>query len=61
VWSYEHILPLTYRVLGKDSSGIGSGIDESHFFLSEAVRRDTPVLFAVARKPRRSASLRKSG
>jgi SAM-dependent methyltransferase len=55
VWSYEHILPLTYRVLGKDSSGIGSGIDESHFFLSEEVRRDTPVLFAVARKPRRSA------
>jgi SAM-dependent methyltransferase len=54
VWSYEHILPLTYRVLGKDSSGIGSGIDESHFFLSEEIRRDTPVLFAVARKPRRS-------
>jgi SAM-dependent methyltransferase len=51
VWGYEHVLPLTYRVLGSDSSGIGSGIDESHFFLRDDVRRDTPVLFAVARRP----------
>jgi SAM-dependent methyltransferase len=51
VWSYEHILPLTYRFLGGDS-GIGSGIDESHFVLREEVHRDTPVLFAVARRPR---------
>ena len=54
VWSYEHVLPLTYKVLGSDSSGIGSGIDESHFFLRDDVRRDTPVLFAVARHPRRT-------
>jgi ubiquinone/menaquinone biosynthesis C-methylase UbiE len=51
VWSYEHILPLTYRFLGNDS-GIGSGIDQSHFSITNEVRRDTPVLFAVARKPR---------
>jgi len=51
VWAYEHILPLTYRFLGNDS-GIGSGIDQSHFTLSDKVHTDTPVLFAVARKPR---------
>jgi SAM-dependent methyltransferase len=51
VWGYEHILPLTYRFLGNDS-GIGSGIDQSHFSITNEVRRDTPVLFAVARKPR---------
>ena len=57
VWAYEHVLPLTYRLLGSGSSGIGSGIDESHFFLREEVRTDTPVLFAVARRPRtRSAT-----
>ncbi len=52
VWAYEHILPLTYKLLGGANTGIGSGIDESHFFMTEEVRRDTPVLFAVARKPR---------
>jgi len=52
VWAYEHILPLTYKVLGSESSGIGSGIDSSHFFMSNAVHADTPVLFAVARRPR---------
>jgi hypothetical protein len=52
VWAYEHILPLTYRFLGRGSSGIGSGIDASHFFIQDEVRPDTPVLFAVARRPR---------
>ena len=53
VWGYEHVLPLIYRLLGTDSTGIGSGIDESHFFLDRARHRPhTPVLFAVARRPR---------
>ena len=52
VWTYEHVLPLTYRVLGRGSSGIGSGIDASHFSIREDVQRDTPVLFAIARHPR---------
>jgi ubiquinone/menaquinone biosynthesis C-methylase UbiE len=52
VWAYEHILPLTYKVLGRAASGIGSGIDSSHFHLRDDVQPDTPVLFAVARKPR---------
>jgi len=53
VWAYEHILPLTYRFLKRESTGIGSGIDESHFFIQKEIRADTPVLFAVARRPRR--------
>ena len=53
VWAYEHILPLTYRFLGQASTGIGSGIDASHFFIQDQVRADTPVLFAVARRPRK--------
>jgi ubiquinone/menaquinone biosynthesis C-methylase UbiE len=52
VWAYEHVLPLTYRFLDRSSTGIGSGIDASHFSLREDVAPDTPVLFAVARRPR---------
>jgi ubiquinone/menaquinone biosynthesis C-methylase UbiE len=52
VWAYEHILPLTYKFLGNDAAGIGSGIDSSHFHLRDNVQPDTPVLFAVARRPR---------
>jgi ubiquinone/menaquinone biosynthesis C-methylase UbiE len=56
VWAYEHVLPLTYRLLKRDSTGIGSGIDASHFFMDNDVRPDTPVLFAVARRPRTGVS-----
>jgi len=52
VWAYEHVLPLTYRFLDSSSTGIGSGLDQSHFFLRDDVAPDTPVLFAVARRPR---------
>jgi ubiquinone/menaquinone biosynthesis C-methylase UbiE len=52
VWAYEHVLPLTYRFLNRESTGIGSGIDSSHFFIQKEIRADTPVLFAVARRPR---------
>lgn len=56
VWSYERILPIVYRVLGKKTSGIGSGLDDSHLFISEEIDERTPVLFAIARKPIRAAS-----
>lgn len=55
VWAYERVLPLTYRLLGRSNTGIGSGIDASHFFLRDDVAPDTPVLFAVARRPRARA------
>jgi SAM-dependent methyltransferase len=53
VWSYERALPLVYRALGNRGSGIGSGLDQSHFFLTREIVDTTPGLFAVARAPRR--------
>ena len=52
VWAYERLLPLVYRVLGKKHTGIGSGLDASHLFLTEVIDTTTPVLFAIARGPR---------
>lgn len=52
VWSYERILPMVYRMLGSKVSGVGSGIDASHLFMSPRITESTPVLFAVARRPR---------
>jgi ubiquinone/menaquinone biosynthesis C-methylase UbiE len=53
VWSYERVLPAVYKVLGTEKSGVGSGLDHTHFSMSDVVLPTTPVLFAIARKPRR--------
>jgi SAM-dependent methyltransferase len=53
VWSYERVLPVVYKMLGAGRTGIGSGLDESHFFLTAQITPATPGLFAVARNPRR--------
>ena len=53
VWTYEHALPVVYRALGSESTGIGSGLDDSHFFATDDIQPTTPVLFAIARQPRR--------
>lgn len=53
VWSYERALPVVYRVLGNKASGVGSGLDHSHFTVTTEITPSTPVLFAVARSPRR--------
>lgn len=52
VWSYEHVLPVVYKALGSDNTGIGSGLDESHFFATGDITPKTPGLFAIARNPR---------
>jgi SAM-dependent methyltransferase len=52
VWAYEHLLPIVYRLLGKRSTGIGSGLDASHLFVTEEIETTTPVLFAIAGSPR---------
>jgi ubiquinone/menaquinone biosynthesis C-methylase UbiE len=52
VWSYEHLLPIVYRMLGSGRSGVGSGIDASHLALQPGITRETPVLFAIGRRPR---------
>jgi SAM-dependent methyltransferase len=56
VWAYERVLPVVYRVLGARRSGIGSGIDESHLFITREITPTTPVLFAIARRPRPPAA-----
>jgi SAM-dependent methyltransferase len=52
VWGYERVLPVVYKALGSSRTGIGSGIDESNFFLTDQITPSTPGLFAVARNPR---------
>ena len=51
VWGYEHVLPVVYRALGSATTGIGSGIDDSHFFLTSQIEPTTPGLFAMASRP----------
>lgn len=53
VWSYERALPVVYRALGSRATGVGSGLDHSHFTVTSDITPSTPVLFAVARSPRR--------
>jgi ubiquinone/menaquinone biosynthesis C-methylase UbiE len=53
VWAYERVLPIVYRFLGSENTGIGSGLDDSHFFATDDIADSTPVLFAIARRPRR--------
>jgi hypothetical protein len=51
VGAYTRVLPVVYKLLGSNA-GVGSGLDDSHFFLTDEISRTTPVLFAVARRPR---------
>ncbi len=53
VWAYEHALPRVYKAMGAARSGVGSGIDDSHLFATDAINAATPVLLAVASRPRR--------
>jgi ubiquinone/menaquinone biosynthesis C-methylase UbiE len=52
VWAYERALPVVYRLLGRDRSGVGSGLGAEHLCVTDAITATTPVLFAVARAPR---------
>lgn len=54
VWTYEHALPVVYRLLGSKNTGIGSGLDQSHFSITDVVTPTTPGLFAIAANPKRS-------
>jgi SAM-dependent methyltransferase len=53
VAAYVRLLPLAYRLLARHDSGGSTGIDAGDFFVTDAVDESTPVLFAVARRPRR--------
>ena len=53
VAAYGRLLPLAYRLLARGDTGGNSGIGVEDFFVTDTVDDSTPVLFAVARKPRR--------
>lgn len=52
VWTYERVLPIAYRLLGSDRTGIGSGLSEQNFSTTQHINDRTPGLFAIARRPR---------
>jgi ubiquinone/menaquinone biosynthesis C-methylase UbiE len=52
VWTYERVLPIVYRMLGSERTGIGSGLSEQNFRTTEHINEHTPGLFAIARRPR---------
>src|SRR5918999_2333239 len=43
VWLYERALPVVYRLLGSSTSGVGSGLDHTHLFMTDEVMATTPV------------------
>jgi SAM-dependent methyltransferase len=52
VWGYTRALPVVYRLLGSSTAGVGSGLDASHFSMTRDITPTTPVLFAIARRPK---------
>src|SRR5207248_3282502 len=54
VAAYSLLLRVVYRLIGNRYSGGATGITAGDFFLTDDVDDATPVLFAVARQPRRS-------
>lgn len=53
VAAYERLLPLAYRLLASGDTGGATGIEVGDFFVTDTLDDSTPVLFAVAREPRR--------
>jgi SAM-dependent methyltransferase len=54
VWAYTRLLPLAYKLVARDDSGGSTGITADDWFVTEDLDDTTLVLFAVAKKPRRS-------
>ncbi len=54
IWGYQTVLPRVYRILGSEKSGIGSGITEDEFFMTDIINPTTPGLFAIAHRPRKT-------
>jgi len=53
VWAYTRLLPLAYKLLARDDVGGVTGITVDDWFVTNHVDDTTPLLFAVARRPRR--------
>jgi ubiquinone/menaquinone biosynthesis C-methylase UbiE len=61
VWGYERVLPVVYKALGNDRTGIGSGLTADNFFTTERVTETTPGLFAIASRPRARVNATRAG
>ncbi len=57
VWAYTRLLPLAYKMLAGDEVGGVTGITADDWFVTDDVDDTTPLLFAVARRPRRVESV----
>lgn len=55
VWAYTRLLPLAYKLVARGDSGGLTGITADDWFVTDEPDETTLVLFAVARRPRRSA------
>jgi len=49
---YSRALPLSYRLLAREDSGGGTGISADDYYVTEEAGDDTPVLFAIASRPK---------
>jgi SAM-dependent methyltransferase len=54
VAAYTRLLPLAYRLVARGDTGGTTGITVDDWFVTEEIDDTTLVLFAVARRPRRS-------
>jgi SAM-dependent methyltransferase len=61
VWAYTRLLPLAYKMLARDDVGGVTGITADDWFVAEHLDDTTPLLFAVARKPRRDEAANGAG
>jgi SAM-dependent methyltransferase len=51
---YSKLLPLGQKIIYRQSMGGNTGIDDSHFFVSEEVDSTMPILFGVVSKSKMS-------
>jgi hypothetical protein len=58
VWAYTRLLPLAYKVLASDEVNGVTGITADDWFETDDLDESTPLLFAVARRPRRIGATR---
>ncbi len=54
VTAYTRILPVAYKVIARGDSGGSTGITQDDWFVTEELDDTTMVLFAVARRPRKT-------
>ncbi len=59
--AYTRLLPLAYRLIARQDTGGATGITADDWFVTEELDDSTLVLFAVARRPRRTPVTARDG